>query len=76
MLKVGAPDMTDDYLAAQEDYTMRIVVATPLDPVEIYARPAHYERVNQDGYLIGAQITRMNETERVRFEDYLQALSS
>lgn len=74
MLKVGAPDMTDEYLTAQ-DYMMRIVVATPLDPVEIYARPAHYEHHSQDGYLIGAQITKMNEMERVRFEDYLQTLN-
>lgn len=75
MLKVDAAEIADDYLAAQ-DYAMRIVVATPLDPVEIYARPAHCERLDDGGYLIGAQITRMDETERTRFEDYLQTLNS
>jgi hypothetical protein len=75
MLKVSSADIADDYLAAQ-DYAMRIVVATPLDPVEIYARPAHYECLDEGGYLIGAQITRMDETERTRSEDYLQTLSS
>lgn len=75
MLKVGDAEINDDYLAAQ-DYTMRIVVATPLEPVEIYAQPVHYERLRQGGYLIGAQIIKMNETERIRFEAYLQTLSS
>lgn len=75
MLQVdGAEEIADDYLAAQ-DYTMRIVVATPLEPVEIYARPVHYERLSEGGYLIGAQITKMEEPERLRLEDYLQMLT-
>lgn len=75
MLKVSTAAIAGDYLAAK-DYAMRIVIATPLDPVEIYARPAHYERLNEGGYLIGAQITKMDETERTRFEDYLQTLNN
>lgn len=74
MLKVSGAEIAEDYLAAQ-DYTMRIVVATPLEPVEIYARPVHYERLNQGDYLIGAQIIKMDEPERLRFEDYLKMLT-
>jgi hypothetical protein len=74
MLKTNGTGLDADYLAAK-DYTMRIVVATPLDPVEIYARPVHYEPSEDGGYLIGAQITKMDGAERARFEDYLQNLS-
>lgn len=75
MLKVVDAEIDGEYLATQ-DYTMRLVIAIPPKPVEIYARPVHYERLSQGGYLIGAQITKMNETERESFEAYFRTLSS
>ncbi len=71
MLKVKASSLNESYLAAKE-YALRVVVAIPAGPVEIYATPMHYEQVEDGNYLIGARIEKMDEAERVRLREYLQ----
>jgi hypothetical protein len=73
-LKAESSHINENYLAAK-DYTLRVVVAIPAGPVEIYARPLHYERAEDGSYLIGAQIEKMNREERVRLLEYLQDFS-
>jgi hypothetical protein len=75
MLKVEASGINENYLAAK-DYSLRVVVAIPAGPVEIYARPMHYEQLQEGNYLIGARIEKMNTDERVRLREYLQDFST
>lgn len=74
MLKVETSGIAENYLAAK-DYSLRIVVAIPAGPVEIYACPMHYERLQGGNYLIGARIEKMNEDERARLREYLRDCS-
>lgn len=74
MLKVEAARINDNYLATR-DYSLRVVVAIPAGPVEIYAAPMHYELLEDGSYLIGARIVKMNTDERARLREYLQDFS-
>lgn len=74
MLKVEGSHVDENYLAAK-DYRLRIVVAIPAGPVEIYARPMHYEQSQDGNYLIGAQIEKMNAEERARLREHLKDYS-
>lgn len=74
MLKVEASGINEDYLASK-DYSLRVVVAIPAGPVEIYARPMHYEQAENGSYLIGARIERMTAEERARLREYLRDFS-
>jgi hypothetical protein len=71
MLKVETSRINEDYLASK-DYSLRVVVAIPAGPVEIYARPMHYEAASDGSYLIGARIERMTSDERARMREYLR----
>ena len=75
MLKVEVSRINESYLAAG-DYALRVVVAIPAGPVEIYARPMHYEQAEGGSYLVGARIEKMNSDERKRLLEYIQNFSS
>ncbi|HEY0321816.1 MAG TPA: PilZ domain-containing protein [Pyrinomonadaceae bacterium] len=74
MLMVKASQINENYLAAK-DYALRVVVAIPAGPVEIYACPMHYEQAQDGAYLIGARIEKMDSDERERLLQYLQDYS-
>jgi hypothetical protein len=73
-LKVEGSRIDESYLATK-DYALRVVVAIPAGPVEIYALPMHYEQAEGGSYLIGARIEKMNQDERMRLREYLQDFS-
>jgi hypothetical protein len=75
MLKAEGARVNEEYLATS-DYSLRIVVAIPSGPVEIYARPMHHERSEGGDYLIGARIERMSIEERLRLREYLSDCSA
>ena len=58
-----------------QEYTIQLVLTLPTGPVELEARPTRYEHI-KDGptgarILIGAQITRLTDEDRTRFNEYL-----
>lgn len=61
-----------------EDRTMRIVLELPTGPIEIEAAPVRYEQLDEEGpgqgYLIGARITEISDSDCVRFVKYLRSL--
>ncbi len=67
----------DRYIAG-EDRTLRIILELPTGSVESYAIPTRYERIEERGaaisYIIGARITRIRESDRERFFNYLSSL--
>jgi hypothetical protein len=61
------------------DRTLQIVFELASGPVQLQASPVRYEKLERDGgasvgYLIGAQITKMSDGDRVRFNEYLKTL--
>lgn len=66
----------DERSLTAKGHPLRIVIDLPPAPVEIQATPVRLQRLDdQDparGYLIGAQIVKMSDSERTRFIDYLR----
>jgi hypothetical protein len=60
------------------DRTLRIVLELPTGPVEIQAAPVRYEQLDEkgteQGYLVGARITEISDSDCVRFVKYLRSL--
>ena len=67
----------DRYIAG-DDRTLRIILELPTGSVESYAIATRYERIEERGadvgYMIGARITRISESDRERFFNYLSSL--
>lgn len=60
-----------------EGRTLEILVEHEDDPIVIYGVPTRYEKLEEEdgadkGYLIGVQITEMNDHDRARFETLLK----
>jgi PilZ domain len=60
------------YLADQ-DRRLQIKLELPSGPIELQAVPVRYERTEEmeTGYVIGARIVQMNESDRARFNEYI-----
>jgi hypothetical protein len=76
-LIVSAIRIGDHYLAG-ENQRLSVQLELPTGPVEMQASPVRYERLDEDelevGYLIGVNITEMNQTDRLRYEEYIAGL--
>ena len=61
-----------------EDRRLRIVLELPTGPIEIQAAPVRYEQLDEkgteQGYLVGARITEISDSDCVRFVKYLRSL--
>ena len=59
------------------NYTLQLVLNLPSGPVELEVRPARYQHINEGSagsrILIGAQITKISDADRVRFTEYLDS---
>jgi hypothetical protein len=60
------------------DRRLHLKLELPSGPVELNVTPVRYESLEEDpdesGYLIGAHITEVNETDRPRFNEYVRAM--
>ena len=69
-----AQNIDEQYLLGAEG-SMAIELDLPNgSSIEIQATPVRYEK-QEEGYLIGARISEMNERNRRLFEEYLRELS-
>jgi hypothetical protein len=61
-----------------EDRRLRVLLELPSGPVELEVEPVRYEPLDaeetEQGYLIGARITEISDSDCVRFVKYLRAL--
>ena len=77
-LIVPAIRIGDHYLAG-ETRSLTVTLELPVGAVEMQATPVRYERLDEDesemGYLIGVSFTKLNEPDRVRYEEYIAGLS-
>ena len=66
----------DRYLVDEGCKLRVVLVDLPTGEVEIYATPVRYIQLPEPetGYLIGVQITEMNENDRTRLLQYLKTL--
>ena len=65
----------DNHLAAR-NRRLLIVLELPSGPIRVQAAPVRYERLRSGtGYLLGARIISMSDSDRVRFLRYLHRLS-
>jgi hypothetical protein len=59
------------------NYTLQLVLTLPTGPVELEVTPARYQHINEGEagsfILIGAQITKISDDDRVRFVQYLNS---
>lgn len=70
-LIVPAIRIGEHYLAGS-DRKLHVKLELPTGPVEMKVASARYEGLEDDsGYLIGAQILEMSDTDRASFEAYL-----
>ncbi len=72
--------IADRYLTGAE-HTLRITLQLPLGPVQLYATPARYERLDAGegdttpaGYLLGVHIKEMSDAHRSLYVEYLETL--
>src|SRR5438045_6921645 len=76
-LVVPAIRLGERYLTGP-DVTLRILLEHPTGPLELLATPMRYEQLGADsaekGFLIGARIKQMSETDRVRYDAHLKQL--
>jgi hypothetical protein len=60
-----------------QSYTLQLVLTIPTGPIELEARPARYEHINEgpagSRILIGAQIIKISDEDRARFTEYLNS---
>ena len=71
-LRLGDNFLTD------EDCTLRIVLLdVPSGRVEIHGEPVRYQQLGgpEGGHLIGVRITRMSDSDRYRYLQYLSTLT-
>jgi hypothetical protein len=73
-LIVPAIRIGEHYLAGT-DRTLHLNIELPDGPVALNVVPVRYEE-HDDGYLIGARITSVSDSDRVRFESFLAKLLS
>jgi hypothetical protein len=63
--------------ALGQNYTLQLVLTLPSGPVELEAMPVRYKHINEgqagSRILIGAQITKISDEDRVRFVQYLDS---
>ena|SRR6266496_4485899 len=73
-LVVPAIRIGEHYLTG-EDRRLHVKLELPSGPVEMIMVPVRYESLEEDqiesGYLIGARITEMSETDRAHFRNYV-----
>jgi hypothetical protein len=78
-LLVSAKSMSVLY-SLGHDYTLQLVLSLPTGPVELEVTPARYQHINEGKsgslILIGAQITKISDEDRVRFVEYLDSFQS
>jgi c-di-GMP-binding flagellar brake protein YcgR len=76
-LVVPAIRIAEHYLTG-EDRRLRVKLELPSGPIEMLMVPVRYESLEEDqtesGYVIGARITEMSDTNRARFEEYIGQL--
>lgn len=78
-LSLVVPDIRiGDQEIVGPDRTLRIVLELPSGPIEIQAAPVRYEQLDEkgteQGYLVGARITEISDSDCVRFVKYLRSL--
>lgn len=72
-LIVPAIRIGEHYLAGS-DHRLYINLKLPSAPVEMKVVPVRYESLeDESGYLIGARIVEMSDSDRASFEKYVQA---
>ena len=68
----------DEHFCGGEGRTMRVRLGLPTAPVEFEATPVRCTPLDEGrpekGYVIGAQIMRMTEDQRQRYQQYLRSL--
>jgi len=73
---VPAIRIGDHYLAG-DSQKLQMVLELAAGPVELQGIAVRYERADESqagtGYLIGARITQMSESDRERYEEYMAA---
>lgn len=75
-LVVPAIRIGEHYLAGS-DRKLHVKLELPTGPVEMKVASARYEGLEDDsGYLIGAQILEMSDTDRASFEKYLAKVTA
>jgi len=61
----------------EQNYTLQLVLTLPNGSVELEVAPVRYEHVNEgekgSRILIGAQITKMSDADRVKWDEYLKS---
>ena len=73
-LIVPAIRIGEHYLAGA-DRTLHIKLELPSGPVEMKVASVRYESLeDESGYLIGARILEMSDTDKVSFEKYVAKL--
>jgi hypothetical protein len=75
-LLVSAKSMNLLYSLGQ-GYTLQLVLTLPNGSVELEVVPVRYEHIregeNGSRILIGAQITKMSDADRMKFDEYLKS---
>ena len=65
------------HLFADGEIALKIEVELPTGQISFCAQPTHYELLDKDdcgrNFLIGARITKMNDSDRVQLVKYLRA---
>jgi len=75
-LIVPAIRIGEHYLAGA-DRKLHVKLELPGGPVEMKVAPVRYESLEDDsGYLIGARILEMSDTDRMSFEKYVGKVTS
>jgi hypothetical protein len=66
-----------DHHFAARNRRLMIVLELPTGPIRVQATPVRYQRLSRNGpgYLIGARIVSMNDTDKLRFLRYVHRLS-
>ena len=76
-LIVPAIRIGERYLTG-EDRRLHVKLELPGGPIEMIMIPVRYESLEEDqtetGYLIGARIAEMSDTDRTHFKDYIARL--
>ena len=75
-LVVPAIRIGEHYLAGS-DLRLHIKLELPAGPVELKVETVRYESLeDESGYLIGARIVEMSDSDRVSFEKYVSKLTA
>jgi hypothetical protein len=71
-LVVPAIRVGEHYLAGA-DHKLYLTLELPGGPVDMKVTPVRYETLDDGGYVIGARIVEMSDTDRANFEKYVLA---